>query len=184
MTADAAISDLVVDALVLDLTDVFAPLVDTPEQLGIVKGGNFQQNPLNKRIYCCVYIGDPADDAWKDSNSAHSVKDLSRSQFQQETFEIGGGSTWWRRFSVEFGFFGIKSKEGQDEARRIASITRGRVEMAIATSTRLRGLTDSLGEHVLLPVVVTSQAFEGGGPPNQYIWRGVIQFQVLTQREF
>jgi len=178
------ISDLVVDNLILDLQELFATVLDVPEEIGIVKGGNFQQNPLNKRIYCCVYIGDPNDDAWKDSNAAHAIQDLSRSQFQIEAFEIGGGTMWWRRFAVEFGFFGIKSKEGQDEARQIANITRGRVELAIAKSKRLPGLGDSLGEHVLMVHVVTSQAFEGGGPPNQYIWRGVVQLQVLTNRDF
>jgi len=177
------ISDLVVDATVLDLTALFATLVST-EQLAVVKGGNFQSNPLNKRLFATVHIGDPADDAWKDSSVARPTSDLSRSQFNVEAYEVGGGTMWWRRFATEFGFFGIKSKEGQDEARRIANITRGRVEKAIATSTRIPGLTDALGEKALMVLVVTSQVFEGGGPPASYIWRGVVQMQVLTHRNF
>lgn len=184
MTPQAAISDLIVDALVLDLTDLFATVVDSSDQMAVVKGGNFQDNPLNKRLFSTVHIGDPADDGWKDSLVARPTSDLSKSQFSVEAFEIGGGTMWWRRFAVEFGFFGIKTKEAQDEARRIANITRSRVEKAIAKSMRLPGLTDSLGEKCLMVLVVTSQMFEGGGPPASYIWRGAVQVQALTSRNF
>jgi len=184
MSGGEHISDLIVDALVLDLTDLFATVVDAPEQMGIVKGGNFQSNPLKKRLYCVVHVGDPADNLWKDSLVARPGRNLDKSMFAVEDFEIGGGTTWWRRFSVEFGFFGIKTKEKQDEAPRIANITRGRVEMAIARSTRLPSLTDTLGEKCLLVMVITSEAREGGGPPDDYIWRGNVQLQALTNRDF
>src|SRR5579859_2616589 len=123
--ADQQISDLIVEALIPELKAVFVDVADV-ETIGVVKSGRLLDNPLKKRIYACIHIGDPDDDKWKDIVAARNDDALDRQQVHIAAYEIGGGELWWRRFSVEWGFFGVKTKEDEAEARRIGGITRGR----------------------------------------------------------
>jgi hypothetical protein len=152
----------------------------------VVKGGRLQDNPLKYDIYICVHIGDPDNpNNWLDGSVANTKDALDRREFAYPAAEVGpGGKMWWRRFTVEFGYYGIKTKTDRDESRRIADITRGRIALAIARSTRLGGLRDIFGECVVMWLETQSGLFEGGGPSNSFIWRGKSLFQALTQRQF
>lgn len=181
---DAAISDMLVDAMVLDLTDLANTIGTDDEQWGIVKGGRLQDNPTKYDVYICVHIGDPEDpNNWMDSTVANTRDALDRRDFRFPAQEVGGGGQmWWRRFTVEFGYYGMKIQSNRDESRRIADITRGRISRCLNHSTNLTGITDLFGECSLQYVEVASGLFEGGGPPKNFIWRGRIRSQVLTAR--
>jgi len=180
--SDQHISDLIVEALVLDLQDTFRE-AEGNEDVGIIKAGRLQDDPTKKRIAILVHIGDPEDTiGWPDSSEAYSVHPLRA--METPPFEVGGGSIWWRRGTVELEYFGLKTKEDRDEARRIGNLTRGRIEKTISLSTRVPGLTDALGETVMLILPVSSRIIEGGGPPASFIHRGIVRWQAQTARSF
>lgn len=180
---DAHISDLIVEQTVKELT-LALQSVYADEEPGIVKGGKLQDNPLKKRIYVCVHIGDPNDPQWVDRISGTRGDNVRGLEIP--VFEFGGDAAesvmWWRCFLVEFGLFLPKSKENQDEARALANHIRGHIEGALHRSRGIPGLVDSFGEFSVRMLVRKSSASEGGGPPASYIWRGGVWFQVLTQR--
>lgn len=178
-------SDLIGINLVTDLEAEFIKPDVTPEELvGVVRGGNLQENPVKARIYILVHVNDPDDPGWQDMTTAHRDTNLQEKFFYTPAFEVGGGSLWWRRGSIEFGIFATKSKEDRDEVRRIANITKGRIEKVIALHTATLGTTDTLGEVAIKVLPITSRLEEGGGPPRSFIWRGVVRFQLLTERPF
>ncbi len=177
------ISDLLVDLAVADLQEACAGLTGD-EAISIIRAGNFQQSPVDAKHYLTVHVGDPEDaSAWQDAfYGARGQGGTDFSFIQAPAATIGGGMTWWRRFTVIGGLFGVKTKLTRPEGQRVANLTRGRIERAIQLSARLRGVTDSLGETALLPLVVSSYAGEGGGPPNSFIWRLKVRYQVLTEQ--
>ena len=185
VTPNAAISDLVVDAMVADLQDMAATISSENETWGAVKGGRLQDNPLKYDIYICVHIGDPEDpNNWLDGTVANTRDALDRNAFRFPAVEVGGGAaSWWRRFTIEFGYYGIKTKTDRDESRRIADITRGRISLCLARSRRIIGLIDMFQECSGMGIEVSSGLFEGGGPPKSFIWRGKIRYQILTTRQ-
>ncbi len=184
-TPDAAISDMVVDAMVADLQEMAATISNENETWGAVKGGRLQDNPLKYDIYICVHIGDPEDpNSWLDGLVANTKDALDRREFRIPAMEVGGGGkAWWRRFTIEFAYYGIKTKTDRDESRRITDITRGRISQCLARSKRIPGLRDMFGECVGMSLEVSSGIFEGGGPPKSFIWRGKIRWQIMTQRQ-
>jgi hypothetical protein len=50
--------------------------------------------------------------------------------------------------------------------------------------TEVSDLVDDFGERASMIAVYASTFFEGGGPPDQYIWRGSILWQCLTERPY
>jgi hypothetical protein len=181
--ADEHISDMLAERAVQALTTAFTGLTGF-EAVTTIKAGKLQDSPVDEKHYLCVHIGDPEDPNFADSFYGARDPGIDRGFVTAAASQIGGGDTWWRRFTVECGLFGQKTKLTREEARRIANLTRGRIERAIAGAAGLRGVTDSLGEVSLLQKVVSSRATEGGGPPSSFIWRIKVQFQVLTERPF
>jgi hypothetical protein len=89
---------------------------------------------------------------------------------------------WWRRGSVKWEFFGTVTGENRVEAERIAGVIQGRIERAIDNSQRIPGCADDFNNRTILIQAVVSSATEGGGPPNQFIWRGKVLWQALVSR--
>ena len=77
----------------------------------------------------------------------------------------------------------MKTKEDYTQAGTIAQLTKGRLEHAIGRSRAIPGKVDALGEVALKVLPVVSEVEQGGGK-NSYIWRGKVQFQVLTQADY
>ena len=179
------ISDLIIDAVLDELSDAFADAPDV-EVVGRIKGGLLQENPVKLKTSIRVHVNDPDDpDGWQDADFAIRDKALDRSMFVAEAYEVGSaGGLWWRRFTAELEYYGIKDKVDREEARRIANLQKGKIERVLITSTTVPGLTDDLGEIALKIQPVSSSLSEGGGPKKQFIWRGKTKFQVLTQRSF
>lgn len=180
------ISDLIVDGLVTDLTAGLVDAIDleSDEIVGVVRGGQLQENPVKARLYVLVHVNDPDDPTWEDQTVASRQQNLDREFIDIPAFEVGGGGMWWRKGIVEFGLFATKSKETRDQARQVANMVKGRIEKIIQLSTSAVGITDSLGEFAVKIMAVASRLEEGGGPPRSFIWRGRVRYQVLTNRPY
>lgn len=175
------INDRIIEAAVADLEAAFtgAPEEETP---GLIRGGLLQENPVKHRIVLLVHSGDPAEENWKDAIVNSRRPGTANPDLEAPAYEVGGGVMWWRVFTVEILYFGVKSKEPREEARRIANAVTGRVEQAIRRSQRIPPLKDDFDEQCVLVQITNSNIEEGGGPPASFIWRGRLHFQVLTNR--
>jgi len=179
------ISALIADRLVLKLqADLIADNSIEAERVGVVRYGNLQQNPEKVRIYVLVHCGrDPEDDNWKDISVAYQEQQLERRQIWTPAFEVGGGSMWFRRGVVEWGYYGTKDKSSRDTARDIAFAIQGKIERAIAQCD-VGGIQDDFGEVAVDIRPVWSNPDAGGGPPASFLWRGKIGYQAQTQRPY
>ena len=179
------ISALIADRLVLKLqADLIADNSIEAERVGVVRYGNLQQNPEKVRIYVLVHCGrDPEDDNWKDISVAYQEQQLERRQIWTPAFEVGGGSMWFRRGVVEWGYYGTKDKSSRDTARDIAFAIQGKIERAIAQCD-VGGIQDDFGEVAVDIRPVWSNPDAGGGPPASFLWRGKIGYQAQPQRAY
>lgn len=179
---DQQASDMIADGMVADLITVFADVPDLELPL-VIRGNKLQENPVKDRIYVLVHIGDPDEpDIWHDSSLAKRDQALDRVQFQAPAFEVGGHGTamMYRRFTIEYGFYGTKFKESREEAQRQANLIKGRCEKALWRPT-YAGVADLFGEIPLMAFVV-QDIIDAGGGKNSFIWRGKIHVMVLTNR--
>jgi hypothetical protein len=97
--------------------------------------------------------------------------------------EIGGGHLWWRRGRIELGVYFVRERLEQIVAGDYAHKVLGRA-MYWLERADVSDLVDEFGEQALWIYVYASSFFEGGGPTNQYYWRGEILYQVLTERPY
>lgn len=183
------LSDLIAQTLVAELETTFQD-VDSNEQPGLIRAGKLQDNPTKHRIILLVHLSDPEKPGeWADSPTASRVAGmLDKTDYYIPTYEIGGGvgsEMWYRRGAVEGQVFLTKTKEDRDEARRIANVTRARVELCLSRSTKaVANLKDDFGEIGRQMLVINSRVTEGGGPPASFIWNFVVRWQALTHRAF
>lgn len=178
------VSSLILDALVARLAADLADAVLEEETVETVKGGRLQDDPTDalNGISVTVHIGDPDDDGWRDINVAFEERSMSRRFVDVPAFEVGGGSFWWRRGVVRWTLFD-QTGSSQDDVRERALGLQGRIERAVA-QTEVGGLEDDLGEAAIMLQHVWSRPAEAGGPPDSYIWRGAVAWQVLTARPY
>jgi hypothetical protein len=94
---------------------------------------------------------------------------------------VGGGHFWWRKGRVSISCYFLTQKFDQDTAGLHAHTIMGRV-VHYTERTPVANLVDDFGERALAIYVYASNFFEGGGPPDQYIWRGEVLWQALTSR--
>jgi hypothetical protein len=160
------ISDLIVDILAEELeTGLSDSALPEEEKIGVARGGKLQDNPVKARLYVLLHINDPDSDSWADIPTSAEGSNMARSEFYAPAYEIGGGGLWWRRFTIEFGLFAIKTKEDREEARRIANAIKGRIEKLSALSAGVPGLRDDFGESAIKVVLASSRIEEGTARP-------------------
>lgn len=153
--------------------------VDDPTRPNLIKGYRFQENPLNTPIYLWVSGGNPTDPNFRDGRV--SSREMEGLGLRVPIGEVGGGHLWWRRGRVGIGCYFIADRYEQLVAAEYAHLVLGRATDAIER-TQVADLIDEFGEQALLAIVHASTFYEGGGPTNQYVWRGEIHWQVLTSR--
>jgi len=177
------IGTVIINNVILDLSAEFANAPPN-EVAGVIKEGRLQSDPELAHISLTVHVSDPDNpDKWQDSVFADRDNALDRSQFEAYTWEVGSrGSLWWRRGSVQWEFFGTKTGDLQPEAQRKAGVIEGRIQRAIDHGVHVIGAVDDFGELVINIMTTLTRKTEGGGPPNQYIWRGTVLFQAFTAR--
>lgn len=151
----------------------------SPTRAALVKPYRFQVSPLENPIYAYVVAGDESDPGIEDRRiSATQVEDL---KMYVPYGEVGGGHYWWRRFSIGIGCFFTTQRYEEEKAADYAHTFLGRV-LYQAERVTIADLVDEYGERAQHVAVYASNYIQGGGPDDQYIWRGSVRFQVLTHR--
>lgn len=163
----------------------------------LIKLGRLQDDPtiLSGAVaipssYVAIHCNDPDDmsDGWKHT-IASSVESSGTNLglYLGIPYEIGGSTQWWRRFRVTFEAYFIDSDQSQEESSRLANLIRATLERYCESKRpdndhgwQCGGMTDTLGETALAAHVAKSHCWEGGGPEDDYIWRGAVWVQVLT----
>jgi hypothetical protein len=146
---------------------------------GAIKLGPLQGDPDPDvaRISVELYENDPdqeikgsgisaGDRIWKD---------------EIEEIEIGGCITWRRRFTVKVRVLLESTREDLENARRVASTVRSRVEKSIL-GMRFANVA-SQGEFVTMGPLsdsLISEMLQAGGPPDAYDFFIKVKFEVLT----
>lgn len=146
---------------------------------GIIKLGPLQgdPDPDTARISVEVYENDP-DQEIRGSGISQTTNPWID---EVEEIEIGGCITWKRRFTVKVRVLLEGSREDLENARRIASTIRSRVEKSIL-SMRFAGI-ESEGEQVVLGPLsenIFAEMLQAGGPPDAYDFFIKIRFEVLS----
>jgi hypothetical protein len=148
----------------------------------LVQPYRFQGSPLENYIYLYVTGGDMNDPNLADSRVSSQREGVDNLDMTLPAGEIGGGHYWWRRGRVVLGcYFVLDPKFAQEVAGQHAHTVLGRAMYTI-DSTNVADLVDDFGEQAYMIACYANTFYEGGGPPNQYIWRGEIHWQALTRR--
>lgn len=145
-----------------------------------VKIGRFQEDPLESNVYVAVSPGDPTESGdWVDGIvTLESMQDVG---FYIDPREVGGGETWWRRGVAQLGVFYINERLEEEDAIIGAYNALHRLLWALRNAP-VGGLIDEYNERSVKMFVAAHQFRESGGPPDQYIWRGKVYWQVLTEQ--
>lgn len=146
---------------------------------GAIKTGPLQGDPDPDvaRISVELYENDP-DQEIKGSGISSSTEPW---QDKIEEIEIGGGITWRRRFTVKVRVLLEGTREDLENARRIASTVRSRVEKSIMQMRFADVGSD--GEMVTMGPFsddLLSEMVQAGGPPDAYDFFIKVKFEVLT----
>lgn len=148
----------------------------------LVQAYRFQDSPLDNYIYLTVTGGDPNNPDLADARVSSNREVVDNLGMNLPAGEIGGGHYWWRRGRVIIGcYFVLNPKYTQVDAGLHAHVVLGRA-MDTVDRTNVADLVDSYGEQAYFIASYANTYYEGGGPPNQYIWRGEIRWQALTRR--
>jgi len=164
----------------------------------LIKLGRLQDDPTNlsgdaliPSICISIHYHDPGDtgDGWKDGIASSVESSMTNAAFGiPAVYEIGGGTMWWRRIVVEFSAYYIDADLSQSDASRMTAALRGCLEKFCDRRTVVNtdgwrcSLADPLGETSVASIVVKDHMWEGGGPADDYIWRGSLWVQVMTER--
>ena len=147
---------------------------------GLVRQGLFQDDPTRYRISLLVSPGDPDETspkpAWADCLATPAA-----TGFFVPTYEVGGGVFWLRRFTALVEQYFTLTLESRDEARSIATWVFSNAHKALQAAMGCN-ILDEFGERTTLMLVPDMIAYESGGPPNSFIWKGKFYVQFLTEK--
>lgn len=150
-----------------------------PIKAYVVKPYRFQSDPVKNSIHISVLGSDPADTNRKDGRvTARDMEDLG---MKLPSGEIGGGHLWWRRGRIMIGVYFIIQGYTEELAADYAYRVLGRVT-DYTERIQVADLSDEFGERAHYLMVYGNHFYEGGGPTSQYLWRGEVNWQVLTSR--
>jgi len=177
----AAITPMLLDLLKEHLTSTMQTSISSsdPTRADIVKIGRFQDDPLANNVYIAISPSDPEKLDWVDGIvTLDTMKDIG---FYMDPREVGGGQAWWRRGVVQIGCYFIKEKYNEEKALGYAHTVLSRLLNNIE-NINLTGVVDDFNERAIIMFCYSHHFAESGGPPDQYIWRGKIHWQCLTER--
>lgn len=164
--------DLLERALITEIEE------DDLARAGVVISGPLQGDPLDPdeaRIAIMVQRNDP--DAI--NNSRQSAQASSWEDTVEEV-EIGGATTWSRKFTVTASIILVDSAEALSTAQEIASKVQGRIEKALRTADWDIASDDEYVSRGAVSERVSSDLLQSGGPPDAYIFYLKVRFEVLT----
>jgi len=151
---------------------------DDPTRAGFVKIGSYQGEPApdEARISISIHENDP------DGIVKAGVSGMSGDWSDEvELIECGGAATTSRRFTIKGRCLFVKTNEVEDEARRIASAVRGRIERILKKMSFNGVRTED--EYVARGVLSTDlrcEMMQAGGPPDAFDYVIKVHFSVLT----
>lgn len=182
------ITELIIERAVEILQNALIDDIDPDDTArgDMVRAGLMQEDPTKKELHALVHQGDPQK---PDSYMAH-VPQMSELFAKSEGMdfpaeEIGGGVFEEQTFTVDIGCF-LLGKGNRVQAAQLSRLFFARAKKALQDACRvggssgLLGLTDEFGRQTIRGRITEHRMNEGGGPPNQFIWRGHIRFAVLT----
>jgi hypothetical protein len=151
-----------------------------PFQAVLVRQGLLQQDPTQERISILVNPNDPDDTSskpeWTDTLATSEV-----TGFDIPSYEVGGGSFWARRFTIDINVYLTQTQEDRQTARAIATTVFGLACKAL-DGIQACYIEDDFGEIAFMCLYKAITPYEGGGPPNSFIWRGKIRAQFITEK--
>lgn len=153
---------------------------DDPTRSGLVKMGLLQENPADKVVSIAINSGDYEDPDFVDAHIDHpevqefTIRNLPRG-------EIGGGTYWWRRFSIRVAVFFVRQNYDEELSIYYAYEFYGRLQRAI-DQCQIGTLEDKFGERALGKPLMESTTFFQGGGKKKAIFRGKLRFRVLCWR--
>ena len=173
--------NLILDALVAHLIETMRTNVDPTDltYADVVKKGLLQSDKTQKNVQIGVSGGDHEDPLYTDG--IVTMDKMPNIGFSLPAREIGGGQMWWRRGVARIECFFVRERLTEDEAHENGYEVLGRL-MSSIEDTNLYGLTDDFGEHAVKIFCFGNTFFESGGPPKQFIFRGKVLWQCLTER--
>lgn len=151
---------------------------DDPTRAGFVKIGAYQGEPSpdEARISISIHENDP--DAIVKSGVSALNSDWSD---QIDLIECGGAATTSRRFTVKARCLFVKTGEKEDEARRISSTVRSRMETLLKKmSFKDVKVADEYVARGILSTDLRSEMMQAGGPPDAFDYIIKFHFSVLT----
>jgi hypothetical protein len=147
-------------------------------RVGVVKLGPLQgdPDPDDARISLTIHENDP------DKFITGSVTGMSGDWSDEVLFvEIGGATTWRRKFTVKCRCILEETQEDLLTAREVASTVRHRLERSLANIS-FNGL--QVGDERVARGIVSSQLkgemLQSGGPPDSYDYFIKFRFDLLT----
>lgn len=153
--------------------------VGDPTRADVVKKGLLQTEKIQKNIQIGITGGDHEDITYTDG--IVQLERMPNVAFFPPAREVGGGQAWWRRGVARLEVFLVQGSFSESVAHDVAYAILGRL-MSSFEDVDLSGCTDSFGEHAVKMFCFGNSYFESGGPPTQYIFRGKVLWQCLTER--
>jgi len=144
-----------------------------------VKIERYQSDPVKENVQLAVAGGSLDDPNYIDG--IVTLDQLDDMGFYVPAREVGGGQLWWRRGVVQIGIFWILDRFDEEPAQDYAYIILGRVEANIE-NLYVASLVDDYGERAIQMFCYGNEFFRSGGPPNNYLYRGKVYWQCLTER--
>lgn len=174
------IVDMILDRMVESLSvSMVTEVADVKEKANLVKKGLLQVNKIEKRIEIGVTGGDHEDPNYRDGIvSLNDIPDIAQNFAARE---VGGGQSWYRRGVARLECYLLTDGLSEKLAFTRAYNVLGRLLASIETIP-IYDLVDSYGERGVRIYCFGNTYFESGGPPTQYIFRGKIFWQALTER--
>jgi len=195
------------DKLIDNIPAAFAAMLAYTDKDGVVriftpsliKLGRLQDDPTAlaasqaiPSVGCYIHYNDPSDtgDGWKDGIASAVESSMTNAGFGiPAVYEVGGGSMWWRRFWLEWEAFYIDADLTQLDSSRLSAALKHMLECCLSSYSSVNPhgwkcvMQDPFVETSIRSAVVKSHLWEGGGPEDDYIWRGAVWYQVMTEKE-
>lgn len=174
------IVDLILDRMVESLrVSMITDVSDRMQKASLVKKGLLQVNKIEKRIEIGVTGGDHEDPNYRDG--IISLNDMPDIDQHFASREVGGGQLWNRRGVARLECYLLTDGLSEDRAFARAYDILGRLMESIDTIP-IYDLVDDYNERGVKLYCFGNTYFESGGPPAQYIFRGKVFWQALTER--
>lgn len=168
--ADTSLVNVLIEAVYNHLIqELITDVTEEATEVGLVKIGKLQDDPTILMKNILVRESEDGDTIFKDGDY----------QVQGWTYEIGGGSHWWRKFRVKFELH-YPPETTLDQARQYSNVIRSRAEYALDTMP-IPGVTDSFGESPFMILVSESKMRQAGGD-GSWIYRGELLIQFATEK--